>query len=109
MKWCDGKGGFSSVQAHSRGISPIFDRDTLIAIATSMDPEFDVTTLDEVEGSGGGSTGVARELRCVQTADGLSSPVIDVRHLPPVQPRVRVYLAAMVDVVLQHHHQDAPA
>ena len=62
IKWSDGKGGFYYVQAHSRGISPIFDRDTLIAIATSMDPEFDVDTLDEVDASGGGSTGVARDM-----------------------------------------------
>jgi len=56
LKWADGKGGFYYVQGQSRGISPAVDRDVLIAVAKSMDPELDVDALEDGGASGGGSS-----------------------------------------------------
>src|SRR6185312_11371637 len=51
---------------------------------------------------------VLRSLLLLKLADVLSRAVVDLRDIPAVEPGIRVDLAAVVDVVLHHHQQDAP-
>lgn len=75
INWSGTNGDYFSVNAWSSGISPVVDRDILIAIAESLDPNFDVDRLRDEPGgvkplpvaegearsadAGGGSTGSA--------------------------------------------------
>ena len=52
INWSGTNGDYFSVNAWSSGISPIVDRDILIAIAESLDPNFDVDKLREEPGGG---------------------------------------------------------
>ncbi len=45
--WTDGQGTYYSVNAYSRGISPEVSRDDLIAVAKSLDPAFDESSLSD--------------------------------------------------------------
>jgi hypothetical protein len=47
VSWSDGAGTWFYVNAYTRGISPEVDRELLIQVAASLDPGFDVDSLDE--------------------------------------------------------------
>src|SRR5262245_47163607 len=55
------------------------------------------------------SAPVARALLLLQIADALEGALEDLGHRPALEPRVGVDLRAMVNLVLEHHHEQTPA
>jgi hypothetical protein len=63
FKWMDGKGGVYYIQGRGTGPSGLIDLEVLVAVALSMDPDFDIEALqggpDMAGGGSSGSTGSA--------------------------------------------------